>query len=51
MQRSLGRAIQNNLRDDEKQQSMETLIYTYSKDSYLHERSVAALSTPYVICK
>lgn len=51
MQRSLGRAIQNNLRDDDKQQSMETLIYTYAKDSYLHERSVAALLTPYVICK
>jgi len=47
----VGRAIQNNLRDDEKQQSVETLIYTYSKDSYLHERSVAALLTPYVICK
>lgn len=30
---------------------METLIYTYAKDSYLHERSVAALYTPYVICK
>ncbi|CAF0767139.1 unnamed protein product [Adineta ricciae] len=49
IQRSVGRAIQNNLRDDEKQQSMQTLIYTYAKDSYLHERSVAALSTPYVI--
>ncbi|UJR35353.1 hypothetical protein I4U23_028111 [Adineta vaga] len=49
IQRSVGRAIQNNLRDDEKQQSMQTLIYTYSKDSYLHERSVAALLTPYVI--
>ncbi|CAF3602692.1 unnamed protein product, partial [Rotaria sordida] len=49
IQRSVGRAIQNNLRDDEKQQSMQTLIYTYAKDSYLHERSVAALFTPYVI--
>ncbi|CAF0893092.1 unnamed protein product [Rotaria sp. Silwood1] len=49
IQRSLGRAIQNNLRDDEKQQSMQTLIYSYAKDSYLHERSVAALLTPYVI--
>ncbi|CAF3513215.1 unnamed protein product [Adineta steineri] len=49
IQRSVGRAIQNNLRDDEKQQSMQTLIYTYAKDSYLHERSVAALLTPYVI--
>ncbi|CAF3355912.1 unnamed protein product [Rotaria sp. Silwood1] len=49
IQRSVGRAIQNNLRDDEKQQSMQTLIYSYSKDSYLHERSVAALFTPYVI--
>ncbi|CAF1020786.1 unnamed protein product [Adineta steineri] len=49
IQRSLGRAIQNSLRDDEKQQSMQTLIYSYAKDSYLHERSVAALLTPYVI--
>ncbi|CAF2763131.1 unnamed protein product [Rotaria sp. Silwood2] len=49
IQRSFGRAIQNNLRDDEKQQSIQTLIYSYSKDSYLHERSVAALFTPYVI--
>jgi hypothetical protein len=30
---------------------MQTLIYSYAKDSYLHERSVAALLTPYVICK
>lgn len=51
IQRSVGRAIQNNLRDDEKQQSVQSLIYSYSQDSYLHERSVAALSTPYVICK
>lgn len=43
--------IQNNLRDDEKQQSMQTLIYSYAKDSYLHERAVAALLTPYAICK
>ncbi|CAF3399833.1 unnamed protein product [Rotaria socialis] len=49
IQRSLGRVIQNNLRDDEKQQSIQTLIYSYAKDSYLHERSVAALQTPYVI--
>jgi len=49
IQRSVGRAIQNSLRDDEKQQSIQTLIYSYSKDSYLHERSVAALLTPYVI--
>ncbi|CAF3352060.1 unnamed protein product [Rotaria socialis] len=49
IQRSVGRAIQNNLRDDDKQQSVQTLIYSYSKDSYLHERSVAALFTPYVI--
>jgi len=51
IQRSVGRAIQNNLRDDDKQQSVQTLIYSYAKDSYLHERSVAALLTPYVICK
>ncbi|CAF0762456.1 unnamed protein product [Adineta ricciae] len=49
IQRSFGRAIQNSLRDDEKQQSIQTLIYSYAKDSYLHERSVAALATPYVI--
>ncbi|CAF0749054.1 unnamed protein product [Didymodactylos carnosus] len=49
IQRSVGRAIQNNLRDDEKQQSIQTLIYSYAKDSYLHERSVAALLTPYVV--
>jgi hypothetical protein len=51
IQRSFGRAIQNSLRDDEKQQAIQTLIYSYAKDSYLHERSVAALLTPYVICK
>ncbi|CAF1927991.1 unnamed protein product [Rotaria magnacalcarata] len=49
IQRSVGRAIQNSLRDDDKQQSVQTLIYSYSKDSYLHERAVAALFTPYVI--
>ncbi|UJR10528.1 hypothetical protein I4U23_014731 [Adineta vaga] len=49
IQRNFGRAIQNSLRDDEKQQSIQTLIYSYAKDSYLHERSVAALLTPYVI--
>ena len=51
IQRNFGRTIQNSLRDDEKQQSMQTLIYSYAKDSYLHERSVAGLFTPYVICK
>ena len=30
---------------------MQTLIYTYAKDSGIHEWAVAALSTPYVICK
>ena len=28
---------------------MQALIYTYAKDSHLHERSVAALANPYVI--
>ena len=28
---------------------MQALIYTYAKDSYLHERSVAALANPYII--
>ena len=29
---------------------MQTLIYSYAKDSCLYERSVATLLTPYILC-